>query len=103
MLQHPLFSPSLRQLVDMSRSDSVNMTSEQIESLPYIFDQQAKRAMFATSALTFSLPRLAQIRRTDRHRGTMLVCHTLKEALKWIELDLEDYYDLCKEVGFSII
>ena len=103
MLQHPLFSSDLRQLVDMSRTSLLDIKPEEIESRPYIFDRQTKRAIVATSALSFTPLRLLQIQRTDKHYGTLLVCRTLEEALYWIELDLEDYYDLCKDVGFSII
>ncbi len=103
MLQHPLFSSDLRQLVDMSRTSLLDIKPEEIESLPYIFDRQTKRTIVATSALSFTPLRLLQIQRTDKHYGTLLVCRTLEEALYWIELDLEDYYDLCKDVGFSII
>ena len=103
MLQHPLFSSDLRQLVDMSRTSLLDIKPEEIESLPYIFDRQTKRAIVATSALSFASLRLLQIQRTDKHYGTLLVRRTLEEALYWIELDLEDYYDLCKDVGFSII
>jgi len=90
-------------LVDMSRTSLLDIKPEEIESLPYIFDRQTKRAIVATSALSFTPLRLLQIQRTDKHYGTLLVCRTLEEALYWIELDLEDYYDLCKDVGFSII
>lgn len=103
MLKHPLFRPDLRQLIDMSRSDLLTFEPEDIKSLPYVFDRTAKRAILATSTLNFGLSRLVQIQRTDKHYGTLLVCHTREEALDWIELELEDYFDLCKEVGLSII
>lgn len=81
MLRHNLFSSDLLQLVDMSRTSFLDIKPEDIESLPYIFDRQARRAIVATSASSFASSRLLQIHRTDKRCGTLLACCTLEEAL----------------------